>query len=359
MFRGYGALARLFPRLSYVGKLSVVAFACVHAPLAAALLYVALSNQSHVGAVLATVLAATVLGTAGALAAVRALVRPVEAVSDALEAYATTGARPSLPTHYSDSAGQLMARAQAAIDTTDGLLRYREHLIRIASHDGCNAAGSVLLALELLTDALDPSDGEARELVALAETSARQLADLLADVLPAGGAGQQLQLVASLVAPSDLLDEVRAQAEARARDKGVSLVVDTAQAPAHRVPLDPVKMRQALANLAHNAVKFTPAGGRVRLACHAAGDRVVFTVEDTGVGMDAAQQADLFRPFTRAQRDGTDGESGRGLGLWITRQFAELHGGTVLVASRPGEGTRMSVALPLGEPQPATPALAA
>ena len=108
---------------------------------------------------------------------------------------------------------------------------------------------------------------------------------------------------------------------------------------------DARKLKQALDHLLDNACLFTPAGGRVLL--HADGDAATarIVVSDNGPGMDAAEQARAFDRFSRvADTRGT--EATLGLGLPLARQFIEAHGGTLTLASEPGQGTAVSIELP-------------
>ncbi|WP_051241824.1 hybrid sensor histidine kinase/response regulator [Azohydromonas australica] len=110
---------------------------------------------------------------------------------------------------------------------------------------------------------------------------------------------------------------------------------------------DPVRLRQVLGNYLSNALKFTEQG-MVRLSARAvACERVRFEVEDTGPGLDAATQAQLFQPFIQADDSTTRRHGGTGLGLSICRELAQLMGGQVGVASRPGRGARFWFELPL------------
>lgn len=136
--------------------------------------------------------------------------------------------------------------------------------------------------------------------------------------------------------------------------KDVDLVV---VAP-HPAPVegDPAHLERALTNLVANAVKFTPGGGRVRVSVATTDGRVVATVEDSGIGIPAAQVPELFNRFYRASNAETASIPGTGLGLSIVRQIAVEHRGTVRVTSREGEGSTFHLDLPAAGSADAEPA---
>jgi signal transduction histidine kinase len=116
--------------------------------------------------------------------------------------------------------------------------------------------------------------------------------------------------------------------------------------------VDGSRIRQLLLNLVTNAVKYTPAGGRVTIGLEDGGHEVSLTVADTGVGIAAGDLPHIFDRFWRADvaRSRTGERAGAGLGLAITKWIAEAHGGSISVQSRPNRGTRFTVALPRGLP---------
>ena len=115
--------------------------------------------------------------------------------------------------------------------------------------------------------------------------------------------------------------------------------------PPSSVLIDLPKMERAIGNLLVNAQKFTPDGGRIRIGCRATEDEVLFEVEDTGVGIDTEDLPHIFQRFYKSQRSDHD-RSGFGLGLAITQNIVDMHGGSVEVASAIGEGSRFTVRLP-------------
>jgi signal transduction histidine kinase/CheY-like chemotaxis protein len=131
-----------------------------------------------------------------------------------------------------------------------------------------------------------------------------------------------------------------------ARDKGVVLAADTTEA-AGTFHGDPARLRQMLANLVANAIKFTPSG-EVRIAVHRLpGDEVQIIVRDTGIGMAPETLSRVFARFDQADDSITRNHGGVGLGLTICRELSELMGGEIQAESCCGQGTTVTLRLPL------------
>jgi signal transduction histidine kinase len=112
------------------------------------------------------------------------------------------------------------------------------------------------------------------------------------------------------------------------------------------VDADPARLSQIVRNLLTNAVKFTPAGGRIAISARTAGDRVEIEVRDNGRGISAELLPRVFEPFIQGAQGADRSGGGLGLGLAIVKSLVELHGGTVEMASDP-RGTRVTVRLPI------------
>ena len=112
---------------------------------------------------------------------------------------------------------------------------------------------------------------------------------------------------------------------------------------------DPVRLKQILLNFCSNAIKFT-ANGEVRLEVRfdRARDALVFQVVDSGIGMSGQELARLYRPFVQADVSTTRKYGGTGLGLYISKQLADMLGGQIEVWSAPGKGSRFSLSVPVG-----------
>jgi PAS domain S-box-containing protein len=140
----------------------------------------------------------------------------------------------------------------------------------------------------------------------------------------------------------------------RAQAKGLALNSDCHESPQQWVEGDRLRVEQILINLLANAVKFTDKGG-VCLSVSRSGEKVRFSVRDTGIGMSAEQLARLFQPFEQADASTTRKYGGSGLGLIISRNLARQMGGDISVTSQVGQGSEFVVTLPLPEVAPASP----
>lgn len=122
--------------------------------------------------------------------------------------------------------------------------------------------------------------------------------------------------------------------------------------------VDPERLEQVVANLVSNGLKFTPAGGSVRVSVRAAGDRALIEVHDTGMGIEPADLPHVFDKFFQAGSGPRRTRGGAGLGLAVARAIVEAHGGSIMVDSRPGAGTGFTLAFPLKAAPDAEPGLA-
>jgi PAS domain S-box-containing protein len=152
--------------------------------------------------------------------------------------------------------------------------------------------------------------------------------------------------------PAKVVADVVALMKVRIEAKELKLKIDWTGPIPVTIESDPTRLRQILINLLSNAIKFTERGSiqiDVRLIAEpAGGQRLAFSVSDTGIGMNAEQIGRLFRPFEQADASTTRRFGGTGLGLTISKRYAELLGGDIGVLSSPGIGSTFVVTVDTG-----------
>jgi signal transduction histidine kinase len=111
---------------------------------------------------------------------------------------------------------------------------------------------------------------------------------------------------------------------------------------------DERKVKQILVNLLTNAVKFTPAGGQIRVEARWGDRAIIVSVIDTGIGIAKEDQEAIFEEFRQAGGNYAHKREGTGLGLTLTKRFIEMHGGKIWVESEVGKGSTFTFTLPIG-----------
>ena len=171
----------------------------------------------------------------------------------------------------------------------------------------------------------------------------RLISDLRALTLAEAG---QLHLNLVQVEPEELIRGVVEMFRETAREEDIALETDL-QPGLPAILADPDRLRQIFANLLGNALRHTPAGGRIILAAERVDDAVRFSVSDTGPGLTPEEQSQIFERFWRADSSRSRDGGGSGLGLTITRYLVEAHGGRIGVESQPGQGARFWFTIPI------------
>jgi PAS domain S-box-containing protein len=221
--------------------------------------------------------------------------------------------------------------------------RRRENLVATLSHELRTPLTSLRLALELLQRDRAAATEEQRRLFETAHEDVLRLQDVAQQFLDVARARAMAIAVArDRVELGELVKRVQKIFAIQAEEKRVRL--DMAIADESVVPGDETKLTWALSNLVANALRYTPAGGCIRIETDVRSDVVLVSVVDTGPGIPLERQERIFERFT--QYEGTGDVGAAGLGLAIVRDIVQAHGGRVHLESAPGRGTRFTLELP-------------
>jgi PAS domain S-box-containing protein len=238
-------------------------------------------------------------------------------------------------------------REQAARRQAEALSRGKDEFIATMSHELRTPLNAIFGWVKLLrSGALDES-GRARALEVI-ERNTRTQTQLVEDLLDmsriiTGRLHPELQRLALAPAVEAAVESVRPTADT----KGIALDV-VCDAAAIEISADPERLQQIIWNILVNAIKFTPAGGRVDVSVATDNGEAVIRVRDTGIGIEADVLPRVFDQFWQASGSESRTHSGLGIGLSLVRRLVELHGGSVTAWSDgPGHGATFTVRLPL------------
>jgi PAS domain S-box-containing protein len=244
----------------------------------------------------------------------------------------------------SEAAQQALAEQNERLRELD---RLKDEFISLVSHELRTPLTSIHGYLELLLDGGAGELGPEQErFLTVVERNSKRLMQLVGDLLfMAQVEAGKLALDLDEVDLSEVLTECLEAAKPAADEKQVELVSSLAQTPT--MLGDRSRIAQVLDNLISNSLKFTPRSGRVSISVSRDGDDAVVEVEDTGVGIPAAEQERLFERFFRSTNATDQAIPGTGLGLTIAKTIVERHEGSIEIESTEGSGTTVRVRLPV------------
>jgi signal transduction histidine kinase len=247
-------------------------------------------------------------------------------------------------------------RERELVSELQALDTYKTQLISTLGHELKNPLTAISAHLELIGEAsVEPDTRFSLDAI---ERGARRLSRIVDDLMMLAKVGDpDTPLVKEAVDISAIVDEVVDMFSVSAVSGAVELRTDYADGPLH-VLGDAAELDHVVANLVGNAVKYTPGGGSVTVTLSRIADEVALEVVDTGIGISAEDQEQLFTEFFRSRNPQAIAQPGTGLGLTIAARIVDRHGGRLHMTSELGAGSTFRVVLPAAEPlsDPAEPA---
>jgi two-component system sensor histidine kinase/response regulator len=235
-----------------------------------------------------------------------------------------------------------LARAKEAMERLD---KFKTAFTLTVAHElraPVNALQSFLLAM--LKGYVPPD--QQQDILQRAIERTQELLELIDDLLNLAAAKEeQAPQKRKTLSLAEVLEEVVPLLRTQAEEKGVIFAVSVRQRP--QVEANPGQMGQLWTNLISNAIKYTPAGGKVTITLDDKGEWAVGTVEDTGIGIAPEDQEQIFEEFYRTPQAKEMEPRGTGLGLPLVKRIVEGHGGTIEVKSVLGQGSRFTFRLPV------------
>lgn len=231
---------------------------------------------------------------------------------------------------------------EAARLRTEELMESRHKMLLSVSHDIKAPLSSIIGHIELLKDSSNA--GEAGHLNSML-SSADHIMGLLSNLLDFSSLEQgKLKLNRSWFNVGMLCSSIVSMFEIAARQKQLGFEYDSKINPALSVYSDELKLKQILANIVSNSIKYT-VRGKVKFEVSLNGDRLVFTISDTGIGIPEKQTEEIFKPFARIGNNAN--VEGNGYGLYVVKGLVDMLGGTIEIDSTEGKGSIFVVSIPV------------
>ena len=250
----------------------------------------------------------------------------------------------SLLTGIAAQLGQYLERRRAE-ELEVELARTKEHFIAVITHELRNPLAAVVGNAHLMLDDAAHLPPEHRDSVEVMARNAERMSGLIDDLLDhrqleSGQFALHLELVDLCEVLQEALGDLQSAADVKRLAFSASLPPDAI------VNGDRTRLRQVADNLIGNAVKYTPAGGRITITVATQDDRITCTITDTGIGIPPTEHHRIFTPFYRATTALASDRPGSGLGLAVTKALVEHHHGTIHYTSDGTHGTTFTVTLP-------------
>ena len=276
--------------------------------------------------------------------------RPIQQVTAAVNRVALGSFDERLPVKDPQEIQMLAQAVNYLVDRLQNLEMARQKLLANLVHELGRPLGALRTAIQALRQGATQDMQLTSDLLAGMDEETARLKRLLDDLnrLYDQTLGT-LELDRKSLYLTEWLPQVISPWQEAAQAKGISWENDLITGD-RTIQADPIRLGQAIGNLASNAIKFTPTGGRVNFSVTIVDDEVWMAMSDSGPGVLFEDQENIFRPFYQGET-GKRIKEGMGLGLSIAREIVQAHGGIILLSSEVGTGARFTIILPVENPR--------
>jgi len=287
-------------------------------------------------------------GVGGLFLAERTL-KPVERITDIARGIGEGDLSRRIDVESDDELGRLSGTLNGMIGRLEEAFMKQRQFVADASHE-LRTPLAVIQAESSLVLEKSRTEPEYRKALELVSQEVSFMSDIVGKLLllARSDAGSEPMDYININL-TDLLTELVQDVEVLAQDKGLTLEVGPMESMTVRG--DRTKLKQLFLNILDNAIRYTPAGGRVACTLVRQEGKAVASIVDSGIGITAEHMPFIFDRFYRVDKARTYAEGGTGLGLAIASSITKMHGGEIKAESREGAGTTLTVILPLADTQ--------
>lgn len=334
----YKNLSRIkFLKKSYVSKFLFVAFLGIHIPLIGLIVFIInFENAFSPMSIFLLTLLLTLVATAITLLILKSLMKPIEAMSKALDDYRKEKILPDLPQEFSDEAGKLMFNLQTTINENENLMQGKQDLIFLLSHDLKNYIDNTSSLAKVITED-DVSTMTRNYAELIMETTNKQTAfvEKFIHFLKEEEKIQKKEIKIINLSFDPIITSLKEHFNQKLTQKKIDLIVEKDIEEAG-LKADKDLLMRVLTNIVGNAIKFSYPENSIILSFYKKEGHLEISVQDFGIGFENSKRDLLFEKFTKMSRRGTLDEKSTGIGLYLSKQIIKKFEGSFTAQS---EGT--------------------
>ena len=348
MIQLYQALDKGPLKKSYSAKMLFIGFVGIHIPLIGILIYVSLISGEGLAPwkLIIITLILTLLATAITLYLQNNLLSPIRATAKAMKVFQERRERLPLPVHHQDEAGVLMFSVHQALDEIQRLNKDQLNFFSLLVHDLRSPLSSIMSISELISITKNNPAEITAYLDMIRECSDKglQVIQETMDLIMNENFQLREEEMEAVELRSFLAQQLK-NLEGSSSAKGISFALNVNEGD--QLKVHPKLFAHIIQNLLTNAVKFSYPKGVISIEGHINDDTYQLSVTDQGLGFDQSVRDRLFDRFTSAKKKGTIGEATSGIGLYLTKNLVEKHGGSISADSLgTDQGATFKVTLP-------------